>query len=216
MADTFTTNLTLTKPEVGAASATWGTSLNGDLDTIDALFATGPVLLLAKGGTGAATASAARTNLGLGSIATQAASAVAVTGGTIAGATITGGSIATATSISSDGQVESKATGFKFPDGTIQSTSTTAGGAPSWMTKTANFTAASGGAYYVTTNAVVCTLPTGATSDRIFFISGLTAGQSFTINPAGGQTIMGTSTLVVDVLYGSLTLICISGDWRLF
>lgn len=35
----------------------------------------------------------ARTNLGLGSIATQAASSVAITGGTIAGGTITGGSI---------------------------------------------------------------------------------------------------------------------------
>ena len=40
-----------------------------------------------------ANAAAARTTLGLGTIATQAASAVAITGGTIAGATITGGSI---------------------------------------------------------------------------------------------------------------------------
>jgi hypothetical protein len=40
-----------------------------------------------------ADAAAARTTLGLGTMATQAASAVAVTGGTIAGATITGGSI---------------------------------------------------------------------------------------------------------------------------
>ncbi len=65
MADTTTTNLGLTKPEVGASTDSWGTKINTDLDSIDALFDAGPVLKVAKGGTGSANASDARTALGL-------------------------------------------------------------------------------------------------------------------------------------------------------
>ena len=46
-------------------------------------------IAIASGGTNATTASAARTNLGLGTIATQASNAVALTGGAISGTIMT-------------------------------------------------------------------------------------------------------------------------------
>lgn len=63
MPDSYTAKLNLTKPEVGASTDTWGTKVNGDLDSIDALFETGPYLKIANGGTAAGTAANARTNL---------------------------------------------------------------------------------------------------------------------------------------------------------
>lgn len=94
MPDTTTPVLNLVKPEIGGSDDTWGTKLHSDLDIVDGLFQSGPALRVSKGGTGATTAAQARTNLGLGDIATQAKSAVDITGGTIDGVTITGGGIA--------------------------------------------------------------------------------------------------------------------------
>lgn len=73
MADTTLSPTNLVQVEVGASEDTWGTKLNANEAIINAWFDAGPALKIANGGTGATSASAARTALGVAPTGTSGA-----------------------------------------------------------------------------------------------------------------------------------------------
>ena len=78
---------TLASALAGVSAITATTPLAASASTGSVTLSIGSAVPVASGGTGATAAAAARTNLGLGSIATQAANSVAITGGSVAGIT---------------------------------------------------------------------------------------------------------------------------------
>jgi len=181
MPDTYTTNLNLTKPEVGGSANTWGNKLNSNLDTIDGLFTkdgTTPVLRVTNGGTGASTAAGARANLGLGDLATQNSSSVTV------------GNLSASGNVTVAGQIYCTGSGYKFPDGSVQ-TKAAETGAQSWTAVSSATTLQSNKRYFVTAGSITLTLPASPSDGDWIELVGV--GVSNVTLARNGKKIMGLS-----------------------
>lgn len=84
---------TATVSSVDVSGGTTGLTTSGGPVTSSGVITIGGTLAVPNGGTGAATASGARTNLGLGSMATQYSNNVSITGGTVSNVTISGSTL---------------------------------------------------------------------------------------------------------------------------
>jgi hypothetical protein len=144
---------------------------------------------IANGGTGASTASGARTNLGLGTIATQDASAVAITGGTIDNTPI-GATTRAAGSFTNLTTTNAPTFGAALPvisGGTGVTTSTGTGSTVLGTNPTLQVTSSGFTLVDVTDN----------TKSANFILSNLTTGTNYTYRfppTSGGSTLAGLST----------------------
>ena len=126
------------------------------------------------------------------------------------------GTISPGSKLSVVGQIESTLTGYKFPDGTVQATAATGGGA--WEKITANTTATTKKQYVTdtTAGAFIVTLPaTPAAGDYVYFMdAGNWATNNLTV-ARNGKTIEASDTdLVLDVRGLMVQLIYDGSTWQ--
>ena len=205
-----------------------GTASAGALDLSDSNYVSN-VLGVANGGTGANNNADARTNLGLGSIATQDASNVALSGGAINGVTIGGSSAAAGsfTTLSATGGITGDLTGdvtgtADFADALSSAVTVSIS---SDATGSATFTSAGDNANIALTLATVnsdvgtygdaSTIPviTVDAKGRITAVSTQSISTSWTVDgDSGSYTVNGGSTLDIVGASGQIETSVTSGQ----
>jgi hypothetical protein len=180
------------------------------------------LIAVAGGGTGSSTAAGARTNLGLGDMATQTSSAVSITGGTIAGngsglttlnaSNLSSGTVATARL----GSGTANSGSYLRGDQTWAALVTTL---PYGSDQTNNFTASLETIYNLNASSKTVTLPTvvGNAGKRIGLVN--KSANGWTVTPAGGELILGAASWTFDFgIYSSALLIADAnnGKWDVF
>lgn len=157
----------------------------GQLDATDGLVNAVPV---ANGGTGASSASAARTNLGLGTMATQSASNVGITGGSITGITdlaVADGGTGASTFASGNVLLGNGASSFATVAPGASGNVLTSNGS-TWVSGAATQTIP---AMQVFTSSGTFTVPAGITRVRVYVTGGGGGGVSWAGGGGGGTAI---------------------------
>lgn len=162
-------------PGAGGLAITGAAVLGSTLSVTGAVTLT-TALTIANGGTGASTASGARTNLGLGTIATQDSSNVTITGGAISNVTFSG-SFSGMTTVQADNMLAEVSTGFA-----------TSAGAGGTVTQATN-----------KTTGVTLNKPTG----QITMAAGSIGNDSRVSFTLTNSTIAATDIVIVNIASGA-------------